>query len=270
MISIRKLRERRNKKLGKKQDTLDTVAGLLGRASDETVLISGRPGYVYVRIGNDEKLGTALNKKTQNRYDLPVILGYDGISKEYQVIASRQDEWTGAGFSRIPDVEAHRYSHEWPDPDDPNKDGSDVPYVHWRQIRGLRIGLTGTVFEIEVDRWVLLRTTGWQWVVSQQLDLSGDKPASGARYALIYLDKEGILQRSLGSVVATASITVEDCPVPSADDFPLAMVMLWAAQTDIVESTDRQDILDLRWPQAYAAGSGMTDDMLEYIWMFGR
>lgn len=260
MITLDELRRARRAQMDRKQDVLQSWPALLGRVSDETVDIASRPGYVYIRIGSDETHGQARNKKVRSVYDLAVFVGYDGISSEFQVLASRQEDWIAAGNDPIPEVGAHGETHTWPTRGDSDSDGSDVVYVDWRQILGLRIRAT-TGFTVEVDRAPLYRTaTGqWEWIATQQLDLSGDQPVAGACWILVYLDESGVLQKRVGStLVPSNSLAFTDCPAPGSDEFPLAAVRLYSTQTAITETRTDQDVVDLRF-QASGGGGAVPD-----------
>jgi hypothetical protein len=246
------LRRRQSDLWNKKQDILFTIFGRLGRPSDQAVQITTRPGYDYVRIGSDERIMSVLNKKTQHRYNLEVLVGYDGLTDEFQVLESRQKEWTRAGYTRIPDVEPHRLTHEWPDPDDEDRDGSDLVYVHHRQIRGCRVSVDSSSgsYYIQCDTGIFRTTSGWAECVSQSLDLSGYRTYAGAWWMLVYLTDAGVLSARQGDIKTIGTIAVTDIPNEAVDEYSLAAVLMWSTQTSLRDDVDRQDILDLRLLQS--------------------
>ena len=257
MFTPATVRRRYLSELETKQDRFITMLGILGRVSDGTVVVSSRPGYVYVRIGHEERLGQARNKHVPNRYNLPVIVGWDGIDPEFQVLSIRQGDYLGAGFGEIPEVAPHHSTHEWPTDGDEYSDGSDAVYVHWRQIRGLRLKVV-SAFTVQVERAPLYRSDLGRnvWVVEQSLDLGGDTPGAGARYVLVYLDANSDIQRRLGPVVSKAALDFEaHSPLPYWGEIPLAWVMLYSGQTAIREDQERQDVIDARWPLPFPAAA---------------
>jgi hypothetical protein len=236
-ITVEDLRRRREEEQEGKQDVLQVWTALLGRASDQAVPITTRPGWNYVRIGNDETLGQARNKRVPHIYNLAVYVGYDGVSPDFQVLAIRQESYVGAGQTPIPEIEPHHTTHEWPSTGDTDSNGSDTVLVHWRQIRSLRVSRVSGMI-IEIEKAPLLIMGSWAWVATQQLDLASSVPTSGARYALIYLNTStGGIERTDGEIVVpVANIVFEDCPVPERRQFPVAAALLYAGQTSIRES----------------------------------
>lgn len=264
-ITIEELRRRRQGEQAGKQDVLQTWTALLGRVSDEAVQITSRPGWDYVRIGNDEALGQARNKRTPHTYNLAVYVGYDGISPDFQVLGIRQEAYVGAGETPVPEIEPHHGTHEFPPIGDANSSGSDTTYIHWRQIRSLRVSVSSGMI-IEIEKAPLLIRGTWTWVATQQLDLAPSVPAAGARYVLIYLNTTtGAIGGADGVVVTPATdIVFGDCPIPEAGQFPVAAVLTYGGQTSIRDSRTAQDIVDLRF-QTSGGSSSYTADFKELL-----
>ena len=263
MTDINELRRKRSAELSSKANVSAEVPGLMGRVSDGALRISSRPGYIYVRIGSDETLAQAYWLGPV-RYDQPVVCGFRGQSLVFRVLELRQDTYTMAGYQPIPEVDAHRATHEWPIVGDADYDGSDIIYPHWRQIRNLRVSLV-SAFTVQVEQAPCLRSSGYMWVTTQQVDLTASVPGSGARYVLIYLDKDGTIGTTNGSVVSKASIDFGDVPVPTSEQFALASVLLWQSQTALRDDAEQQDIVDLRFPQAWSAspsGGGTWENLI--------
>ena len=247
--------------LDKYQPKLDSYPALLGDGQGN-VEVSNRPGYVYIRMGDEETVGQAYNQRVSLREHLPVFVGYDSIDPRlFQVLSSRQSVYLSGGYAIIPDVGAHHATHEWPNIDDANSDGSDVVYSRWRQIQDLRISID-TGFTVEVTRSPIYRDgTGWTWIAEQSTNLAGYQPIGNAVYMLVYLDDNGILQEREGDQVPKATISITDCPDPNPGEFPLAAVLLYAGQTGLSDDRDEQNIIDLRWPQTYQATSDLIDHL---------
>jgi hypothetical protein len=188
------------------------------------------------------------------------MLGFDRVTNEFRVIQVRQESYIAAGYNPIPDLEQHGHTHEWPTVGDGDSDGSDLSYIYWPQIVGLRPDVSDTgAFYVSVGAGILPRQDGVTEVVAQEADLSGSVPGSGARWVHVYLDDNGLMQTTDGDVVPAAVISTEDIPRPaSASDFEICAVLLWNGQTEILYDRDRQDILDLRWPNAGIADPWAT------------
>lgn len=225
------------------------------------VEVSGRPGYVYVRVGNEKSLGQAFNGRVPNRNDLPVTVGYDRTAPDlFQVLTVRQ-VYVQAGLPVVPEVPSHHETHEWPSVGDSDSDGSDVVFVDWRQVRNLRVSVDSglTVLVESAPAYV---NGAWAFITEQSLNLSSYKPDSGARYVLVYLDDTGTIAARAGSVTTKAALDISDCPVPQSDELPLAGVALYSGQTTISDDRDRQDIIDLRWwPQVQEASTNNLQDI---------
>ena len=255
---VSRLRREWQNELGEKQDILYTVPAMMGRLSDGALKITTRPGYIYVRIGNDETLAQAYwNGPT--RYDMPCIVGYDGISSEFRVLRLRQDAYTLAGFPPIPEVDEHAATHMYPDPSDTTTDhrGTDPLFVSWRQLLELRLGKhTSGNFTVRIERDLLEYSNTIIWIPSQTLDLTASVPSTRSRWTLVYLLPDGTLGFADGVIRDLSLLTVADIPVPTFDHFRLGAVMLWAGQTQIRDDGGRRDILDLRFPQSLVSGTG--------------
>lgn len=264
--TLTRLRRLFQDKLAAKQDQVVVSPGLLGRVSDQLVEVASRPGYVYVRIGNSEAQGQVRNKRTPSTYNLPVYVGIDQITGEYEVLGIRQSQYIGAGYDQIPEIGPHHKTHEWPSLGDTTSDGSDATFIHWRQIRYLRVTVVSG-FTVRVDRAPLYRDgVGWTWVTEQTLNLTSLKPTSGARYVLLYLDADAVFLYRAGTLIQPAAdLAFSDIPAPLSGEMPLAAVLLSGSQTALVESRTRQDITDLRFPQTSQAQQAAFLEWLAWV-----
>ncbi len=256
MPTIAELRRRHQEQMAEKADVLYEIPGLIGRASDSALQVSGRTGYVYVRIGHDEALAQAYCRMGV-RYDMPCVCGFDrwGV---FKVLRFRQDEYIAAGFDPIPEIELHGSTHSWPDPSDPDTNrGTDPSVIDWRQILGLRVRITGT-WTIQVDGDLLFRNGAWAWIAAQTVDLSSSVPTTyGTRYTLIYLDNDDAIRKSDGAVTSVPDVTA--IPALADGETPLAVVMLWKGQTSLRDDAGRRDVEDVRfqgWAATDATGGG--------------
>ena len=257
------LRRRYQRTLDKKQDVLYTVPAIMGAVIDgnETLEVPYRPGYIYIRIGDEEAVGQA-RCRTARRYNLPCIVGYDGITEEFQVLRIRQESYVDAGNQPIPEVEPHHTTHEWPAIGDDTADGSDLVYIHARQVRGCRVSPSSFgAFTVECDEGIFRTDNNWEWCNEQSIDLTAHRPAIGARWVLIYLDNTGTLSARAGDTMGFAAIDVSEIPDTDKDEYALAAVLLWPAQASIQDDDERQDIVDLRWLQSGVSTHEIISDV---------
>lgn len=254
------------------QRALPTSPALLGDGHG-TVSVAGHPGFVWIRLGfeGEDGLGMAYNQTVPLRDGLAVIVGYRSEQPAlFQVLAIRE-VYVGTRQSPVPQVRSHHASHEYPTLGDSGADGSDIVYVHPRQVRYLRVYVFSR-FTVVLERGPLYRGTGYRWIDEQSLNLTMDKPAGGGRYVLLYVSETGIFSKRLGPVVAAGDLNFEaHCPIPNPGEYACAAVALYRGQLGIQETSEVQDIIDLRYPPTFSAGGeAMGDDTLEYVWMFGR
>lgn len=245
------------------QPILPTFPALLGDGHG-TIPIGTHPGFVYIRMGaeGEDGLSVAFNQVAPLRDGLSITVGYKPEQPRlFQVICQRE-AYVGTGQSIVPSVVAHAPTHEYPTLGDPDADGSDTGHWHWRQIRGLRT-LIVSGFTVKLEQWHLRRGSVYKWISTQQLDLTTDKPATGARYVLTYIDAVGVFQKRLGDIVPTSSLDLElHCPGSSSGEWVSAAVRLYGSQTQLQEDQELQDIVDLRFPEAFSAGGVVWDNVL--------
>jgi hypothetical protein len=207
-----------------------------------TVAITARPGFVWVRINGIK--AAAYNARVQNIEDLAVWAGYDPVEPQMFQVLGLRHVYKDTDLPAFAAIGPHHASHEWE-----SVTGSDMVYVHLRQWMPLRVGVSSGL-TVEVNGGINPTATGeWSFVAYQTLDLSGDLPATGACWALIYLD-DGTLARRLGNrVPSLAALSVENIPALQSGERALAAVKLYAGQTGIQDDAHHREILDLRYPQ---------------------
>ena len=254
-----RLRRQLQALLVRKQDLIIAKPGVLGNPANGLVDVPGRPGYDYVRTGDEQIVGEYLNVRVPSRYDLPVYVGRDPVQPYVeQVLSIRQEAYIDAGYSPIPQIPPHAHTHEWPIPGDENADGSDLVYVGWRQIRNFRLYTDGVnPFRIYTDGGPYYSPVLGHniWVGVSQVDLTEAVPTNGkARWVLIYLDGTGTLRYRAGAERPRRRISFEqDSPVPQVGELGLGWVLLYDGQTNIEDSTTRQDIIDGRYPPSLSS-----------------
>jgi hypothetical protein len=96
------LRKLFKQKFGTKQDVLLSVPGQLGNGKG-TVVVPGRPNYVYVRVAGFVE--EVYNSRVQADNDMPVIVGYDPAQpKLYQVLTTRMSSTGTASGGYAPAI----------------------------------------------------------------------------------------------------------------------------------------------------------------------
>jgi hypothetical protein len=107
---------------------------------------------------------------------------------------------------------------------------------------GLSVHFTGLIYWLDGDFRVCM---------AQDVDLSGEIPAYGARFVLLEADEDGAISLKLGDVVAgLGMLTYADIPAPSAGKKSLNFaVKLYAGQSRIQQGLEfmNSDVVDLRW-----------------------
>lgn len=259
------------------QRTKEWPATLCNSAGDITpglsAAVPGQPAYVYVAMPAGS-VAKAFNNRVAAVTGLRVWAGYEprnparltvlDFNYSYQATGT-----SGGGGGGIVGIGPHHATHEWP--------GSDVVYSQARQLMMARVSLVSG-FVVRVQPSPVWTTAGWRLTTAATLDLSGDQPATGALYVLIYLDAAGVLAKRVGTNVGgpIAGLTYNYIPAVPSGATALAAVALYAGQTAISEDLVHQDVVDLRFthsPNAHndalgwfnvkdygALGDGATDD----------
>lgn len=260
------------------QPILPTFPALLGDGRG-TISVSGKPNFVYIRMGaeGEDGLTVAFNQRVPLSDGQAIIVGYTIEQPRLFQVISQREVYAGTGQTSPPQVVAHAPTHAYPVLGDPSASGSDMGHWHWRQMQGLRTVHVSS-FTVQLEPWLIGRSTFYQWISTQTLDLSSDKPLSGARYVLTFIDSTGTFQRRLGPVVPSSTLNVDDhAPVCLPGEFPSALVRLYRGQSALEETRESQDILDARWPYAVsfhticgdshvdAVGTPVEGDVLTFL-----
>lgn len=246
-------------RLAEYQRSLPSFPAMLGDGLGN-VTITGRPGMVRCRIGDSQTPAIVFNKRAPNTEDLPVVIGYDAAEPQlFQVLAIRE-VYAGAGYELIPQIQLHHETHEWAS----TSGGYDTVYVHLRQWMPLQVRVSSGLI-VKVEAGPCPRDDKWAWISAQTLDLSSSVPTgAGARYVLVYLDEDGVIQGREGDEVRPASDLDFATNVPTVGliEIPLAAVQLQRGQTTITDTVAAGEIIDLRYPQAVPAAEGLLLKML--------
>jgi hypothetical protein len=245
--------------LGTKQNSIEWQLAMTG---DGHGLVDAGNGMIYVRTGENSSVIQVINGG---------IALYDGVICRiikppedplhwYAIRATDQriDENGASGGSAALNMPPHHILHEYLGVDQVNFD--------FRQLTTLRVYAAGAL-TVGVLSGLLPRPGADLVVPTQTIDLASHVPASGALYCLISVDSAGAIVGTDGvATTGVFSLTLGDIPDTPAGNFRLAAVRLYTGQTVISESTSKNDIRDLRWPQERLASEtpGATTALTVY------
>jgi len=212
------------------------IPALMGDGNDN-VVVDGRPGFVYIRVGASQSLGQAFNNRLQPRDDLAIYVGYTDTQPDLlQVLDVRQQEYVAAGNSPIPIIPRHHETHEFN-----SADGSDVIWVEKQQLtEALTRPTDPESMNVYVHPILYAYAGSWEWFPGDESDdLSGYMPSNSgeARYVLIYIDTStNALDYSQGEIFAELAPPVDmvsALPDAPAASIPVGAVYLTSSTTEI-------------------------------------
>jgi hypothetical protein len=194
------------------------IPGMLGATinGEERVDISGRPGYVYVRIhSNLSEIVQVYNDKVSPVYGLPVLVVRDDVDTTRYRIYGRDTGAYENWQSSTNYVAVHGNQHSF-NPE--NLGGGDIVWVYDQQIMPLLVYPSGTtgagMVMIAPDlRWNFSNTgTAMQWQAvggTGTASLLTYKPATGSMgsVVLVTLNSYGNPELIAGALDFDASVT---------------------------------------------------------------
>jgi hypothetical protein len=223
-----------------KENVSNEIPGELGLTIGGKALVdvTGRPGYVWVRLRNDmSEAVQAYNDQVSPVYGLGVIVVRDPIDKSRWRIKGRDlgryNSWSSAS-AYLP---AHNYSHSLPI----NNPGADPVWVYSRQIMPLALVPSGTsgAMSLIVKDFIYNRNSIWRYFSETSTsDLSGYKPSgTNAVFVLVYLDTSDSISYLRGSEFSSATGTANVVPnipnSPSDCYIPIAGVYLLSGTSSL-------------------------------------
>lgn len=240
--------------LDRREPVLTRLPGILGKTNDQgSAEVTGKPGWVWVRIGNDQAVGTAFNNRTSKRNGLPVIVGHDPAQPTlFQVLSTRevyQDAMAASGS-----LPAHHQQHEFGNTDG----GEDLVYLRMRQMVDLMVYPTDPEsLEVNVaDGHYVIGATVYHYA-GGTLDLTSYVPAASKKWVLIACDDTGPY------IVDGTQGYYSYADIPDANDaahYKLAGVLLKAGDTAITDWPNEARFVDLRLVGARSSSSGGYTD----------
>lgn len=247
-----------------KADKLQLIKGLLGAPiGGETVEVPNRPGYVYVRLrDNQNEFISAYNSEVALVYNLPVLVARDEVNPNvYRVVGRDLAQYKDWGDSAY--VPRHGNAHSF---NLAGGGGGDVVWIYSEQIvpiGAIPSGSSGAA-------GVIIAEGGYWWeerpVYAGNTGtadlLTGNRPtgANGVRVVLVYLDGEsGVPGFIAGDDEFDYTITgtmdllpfVPDLPT---DTIPIAAIRIPSGTSSIVW----ENIYDLRNFFGTGAGEGCS------------
>lgn len=184
-----------------KPNELLSIPGELGLklGGQKLVEVPSRPGFVYVRLRNDQsEVVQAYNDKVSPIYGLPVVVMRDKIDKgRYYIVGRDVGRYNNWGSS--PYLPRHGAQHSF----NPDAPGNDITWVWSRQFTPLLGVPSGSAASMNLliypgtlyynNRWIYAGYTGTP-------DLSAYKPTGAvARMLLVYMDQSGNPKISAGT-----------------------------------------------------------------------
>lgn len=234
---------------GRKQNQRRVINAVLGMGDqNETVEVSGRPGYHWVRLyGSTQHVIPALNRTTSGTYGLPVQVAvstdFRTGRREYEVIGLADNDilTSGGSVPFDPYTPEHAASHEWT----AISRGRDVVSVYPRAFgfgrvypttpASMRCGVSPIKYAHQTD----LRTYAGGYTKDFTSDVpSGTNKAmlvlvvlDGATNALDYVDGDEFLWTGYTDPIPAAAV-----PDPAAGQLVLTCLILYNGMTTITEA----------------------------------
>ncbi len=234
-----------NTRLGTREERLLRFSALMGDGTGDDPRVSGRPNYVFVRLGGRGVVEEVLNLRVAVRNDMPIVVGFDPVLPDQLQVLSLDPFFVAALESFAYGVAPHHQSHEHQNVDG----GDDVVWVQGQQFVPMLCHPSSPVaMTVEVLEGWYPWIDSWHYFEAETSpNLAGSVPAVGlARYVLISIDgATEILQTTVGATFLEFWPPVDmeaQVPLPPIGSIPIAGVYLINGQTTI----DWDSIYDLR------------------------
>ena len=226
-----------------KKDKDNLIPGILGFTINgiNTVEVSGRNGYVYVRLrDNLNEVIQAYNDAVSPAYGLAVLLYKDDVDKTRYRIHSRDvgryQNW-GSYSSYLP---RHGSQHSFALD---GTGGGDVVWVYGNQLMpllGMPVTGSSGAMNVMVGEYNHYYDGVWQSAGNTgTADLTSYKPIDNtARMVLVYMDASGNPKLRAGTTYFLESVTGSSAVIPhlpalQPDEFPVAGVRLVSGTSSI-------------------------------------
>lgn len=217
-----------------KANEITPIPGILGFPINgvNTVEVPNRPGYVYVRLrDNQNEVVQSFNTNVSPVYGLPVLIVRDKINKSrYSVLSRDLGRYENWGTSS-PYLPRHGAQHSF----DPSAIGGDIVWVYNRQFMPLNVYPSGSFgsMNVLISPTTYYRNGLWHYAGSTgTASFAGYKPTgSSARMVLVSLDGADNPQLTGGiffssSLTGTNQIFSFIPQIPASDSIPIAAIRL--------------------------------------------
>lgn len=200
-------------------------------------------GWVYVRIGNAESIGTAFNNRTSHRNGLAVWVGYLPEQPTlFQVTNVRQPYHNEQAEGES--VAPHHAQHEWGN----TSGGEDIMYSRIRQIVDCRVYADDPAsLTVNIADGAYGHGDDILYYGGGSEDLTAYVPSLGRRWALISLNGSEEAVVTAGTIVYGTPAMSDIPAAPDSANWRIAAVRLSAGQTAITDWPSTQHIYDLRF-----------------------
>lgn len=202
--------------------------------ADGTIVDSTRPNFIRITMqdgSETEAWNDGVPANANMQVDLYTDPDYPGLLRARQPRLSFTQD-----FPYIC-IQFHRDNHTWPGPD-------TVP-VELRQFMPLHPSVSG--FTLTVRAGWFETSAGLVYFDPDTVDLTSNKPASGARYVLVSISADGTLTVTDGTVKTLFTLTTSDIPARPDGHTRVCAVRLYAGQLEIKDQATNTDLLDLRF-----------------------
>lgn len=231
----------------------------------DEVVQTGVGGMLYARLVNGKVIQVFNSVHVAPDYDQLVIIGRSRtLPSIWQIIRVRETYVDPSAGGR---VEYHHTQHEFPD-------GPDIVWLDRKQILPLTVLVSDAAgFVVRVFGAWVRTATGMKKINTQLVDLSSSVPADGAVYASIETNNNGVLSVNVGTGFAGPTFGDPSyIPVPSTGKYTLAVVLLYAEQTELsnddisvpmplqVPASSSGDLGWINVKDYGAVGDGVTND----------
>lgn len=215
---------------------LPASGGWTGNSSG-VIEVPDRPGYIYVTDWNGIEHVAYNNLAPLNQSSM-VRFGRDPRNPSRLIVTALLSPWDDSMESTFPP-----HHHLWPN-------GRYVDWIDGIQfLPGLVLAISGTM-TVRIYPFSLPMADGTRRRIAfQTLDLTSYIPATGAQWAVIcFSQDDGTVSVQLGDPVAgLITLDTTDTPARVTDTVQLAAVAVYGGQSQIVQTSSRNDIRDLRF-----------------------
>ena len=216
-----------------------SIAGFIGRISDNATIVPGKKNYVYVTLSSGIVV-QARNRFTPPALGMAVLLRpINDRPTQFEIYDIRPAYGQDVDFVLL---QNHAVNHDWTKPDETR--------AHLRQFLPLRVmpaAAGGIAVDIN-DGWYETTAGGTaKYLGNTSLSISSYTPATGALWLLIQLNRAGALVYSVSATKTVGTLLSTDIPHRTRGIIALAAIRLYPGQTIIRDAINRPDLIDLRF-----------------------